>query len=248
MVSSIRHKVTIITLLFYWVVLFVTTHIPVPIWVGQLDVSDKTLHYVAYLILAFLLWFAINPYKKVNWRKAAVWWILLVVVWYGVFDECLQAYVGRNADVKDFFADLAGAVTGLVLLTIFHFWPACLAITGSTIFIFTNISRVNPADFIHVTNAVLYFFAYGFFTLLWIRCMHNLLPLRAPEPKWLIGVLSLPTAFLLSTELFALITGSTLELWRVIVSAAAITAVIVVFSLAALLHKTLTRKPSPGDI
>ena len=92
MVLSRRQKLTIISLLFYWPGVFILAHIPIPQLVYKAQVSDKSLHFLAYLVLVFLLWFAISPNKKVNWRKAAVWWILFVVVLYGVVDELLQGY------------------------------------------------------------------------------------------------------------------------------------------------------------
>lgn len=115
MVLSRRRKLTIISLLLYWSGVFILTYIPVPQLVYKAQVSDKSLHFLVYLVLVFLLWFAISPNKKVNWRKAAVWWVLFVVVWYGVVDEWLQSYVGRTCDIMDFFADLAGTLAGLIL-------------------------------------------------------------------------------------------------------------------------------------
>ena len=103
-----RHVLTIAALILYWPGIFILTHIPVsvPFLILRLQASDKILHFVAYLFLVFLLWFSINPDVKVNWRKASVWWILFVVVWYGVIDEWLQGYVGRSPDAMDFAADL----------------------------------------------------------------------------------------------------------------------------------------------
>jgi len=156
-----RQKLTVTSLLFYWPSLFVLTHISpayVQGWTVRVDVSDKILHYFAYLVLVFLLWFATNPYKKVNWRKAAVWWIILVVVWYGVFDEWLQGYVGRDCDVMDFFADLAGALTSLIILSIINFWLASIIITGISIFVLTNLTQISSVELFPVTAILFVFF------------------------------------------------------------------------------------------
>ena len=187
-----RQKLTIIFLLLYWPSLFILAHIPIPLFVRRAGVSDKSLHFLAYLILVFLLWFAIGPDRKVKWRRAAVWWILFVVVWYGAFDEWLQARVGRSGNVADFLADLVGTVAGLILLSFFTFWPALLMVTGITIFLLTNLARVNPANLLPITNTVFHPFAYGFFTMLWIRYIHLFLPMKAPKPKWVIAALALP--------------------------------------------------------
>ena len=238
MALSHRQKLTIISLLFYWPVIFILAHVPIPLFVRRAGVSDKSLHFLAYLILVFLLWFAISPDRKVNWRKAAVWWILLVMVWYGAFDEWLQVYVGRNPDVMDFFADLVGALAGLILLSIFSFWSASLVVTGITIFLLTNLARANPAELLPITNAVFHPFAYGFFTMLWIRHIHHFLSMKAPQPKWLIVASALPIAFLLSVKLFSVISGRYFGVWDVIISIVGIAAVVVTVFLIALFRKT----------
>ena len=109
MTLSQQQKLTFGALILYWPVLFIVAHIPIPQLVRRAHVSDKSLHFVAYLILVFLLWFAINPQSKVNWRRAAVWWVLLVIAGYGIADELLQNFVsGRSCDVRDFTSRFSG--------------------------------------------------------------------------------------------------------------------------------------------
>ncbi|GAG33646.1 unnamed protein product, partial [marine sediment metagenome] len=160
MALSRRQKLIIISLLVYWPGIFILAHIPIPRLVYKAQVSDKGIHFLAYLILVFLLWFAISPNKKVSWRKAAVWWVLLVVVWYGVVDELLQGYVGRSCDVMDFFANLVGTLAGLILFSFFTFWPVLLVVVGTTIFTLTNLARANMADLLPITDAVFHLFAH----------------------------------------------------------------------------------------
>jgi hypothetical protein len=181
---------------------------------------DKGLHYLAYLILSFLLWSAINPNKKVNWRKATIWWVLLVVVLYGVFDELLQGFVaGRSCDATDFVANLAGSLTGLIMLSIFTFWPVCLIVTGITIFVLTNITRVDISSMLPVLDKVFHIIAYAFFTLLWVQYIHQKLEiLKPPKPKWLLATLSMPIGLLLAVQLSSLILGRTFTMTEVIIS------------------------------
>ncbi len=242
MALSHRQKLTIISLLLYWPTIFILTHMPLarvpwPCWVVQAPMPDKIFHYLAYLVLVFLLWFAISPNKKVNWRKAAVWWVLFVVVWYGVVDEVLQGYVGRTCDVMDFFADLGGTLTSLILLTIFSFWSASLVVTGAIIFVLTNFIRADTAELPPVINAAFHLFAYGFFTMLWIRYIHHFLPIKASQPKWLIGASAMPIGFLLAVELFSAVAGGGFRLSCVIISAVGIAAVVIAIHLIALCRK-----------
>jgi len=244
MVLSHRQKLTIISLLVYWPGIFILAHIPIPRVVYKAQVSDKSLHFLAYLILTFLLWFAISPTQKVNWRKATVWWILIVVVWYGVVDELLQGYIGRSCDVMDFFANLAGTLAGLILFSFLTFWPVALVVTATTIFTLTNFTRANLADLVPVTNAMFHLFAYGFFTMVWIRYIHLFLPMKAPKPKRVIAALALPIGFLLTVKLFSIIFGKDLGVQDVIISVVGITAVATIY-LIALFRRGLTQKLSP---
>ena len=240
-----RQKVILISLLLYWPAIFVLAHIPVPKLFHGAHASDKTLHYVAYFVLVFLLWFALGPTSKVKWRRPAVWCVLFVVVCYGVLDEWLQGYVGRNADIMDFFADLAGALTGLILLTIFSFWPAALAGTAATIFVLANFMRGGLADVMPLTSMMFLLFAYGLFSLLWTGYMPDLLPIKAPEPRWLIGALSLPFGLLLAVELFSALAGNDFRLSHVAVSAAGIAVAIMAIYLVALFHRGSTEGLPP---
>lgn len=215
-------------LILYWSAIFIATHIPIiPRWAGLLPGSDKTLHFIAYLVLVFLLWFAINPESKVNWRRPAAWWLLLIVVWYGVIDEWLQMYVGRSADVRDFMADIAGALTGLAFLTIFNFRPACLILTGFGIFVMTNFFCANPAFEPHFVRLSFYFFSYAFFSLLWISYINHFLSLRPAEIKWLISSTAAPALLLLSFEVFCLIAGHNLNIPNFLAAFAGILTVVI---------------------
>jgi len=242
MAVSRRQKVTIILLVFYWLSFFILAHIPVPGLVRKAGVSDKGLHFLAYLILVFLLWFAVSPDQKVVWRKAVVWWVFIVLTGYGVVDELLQGVTGRNCDVMDIVANIAGTFTGLILLSVFTFWPAALLVTGTIIFGITNITRANLAELVPVTNAMFHLFAYPIFSMLWICYMHLFLALKPPKSKWLMAALAVPIGLLLAVKLLSLVLGKVLGLREVIISVVGIAAVVAITFLIVLLHKTQDAK------
>jgi VanZ family protein len=230
-----QQKIFIVSLIFYWPALFILAHIPIPHPIREADVSDKGLHFLAYLILTFLLWSAINPNKKVSWRprvflsktRAGAWWILIIVLLYAICDEALQSFVqGRNCDIRDLVADLAGSLTGLILLSIFISQPAFLVVTGITIFGLTNISRVNIADLLPVANIIFHFFAYALFTLLWIQYIRRFPKLVTPKRNWLIAALILPAGLLITVILGSLFLGRSVTITDIIVSATGIVAVV----------------------
>jgi len=229
MTLSHRQKLTIIPLLFYWPTIFILAHIPIPQLVRRARVSDKSLHYIAYLILIFLLWFAVGPDRKVNWRRAAVWWVLFVVTGYSFVDEWLQYYVaGRSRSIMDFSANLAGMLTGLVLFSFFTFWPALLVVTGMSIFLLTNLARTNLADLLPLTNAAFHLFAYGIFTMLWIRHINHLSDLKLAKHGRLVAELALPLGLLFAVKLFSVVSGRYFVVWDIIIASVAITAVVVI--------------------
>lgn len=99
----------------YWVFLFTSTHLPrlsfgehAPRW------ADKAAHLAGYGLLAFLFWRFVETFARPTPRLA--WIALLLIAVYGALDECLQAFVSRGADVRDWACDVAGAAAVLALL------------------------------------------------------------------------------------------------------------------------------------
>jgi hypothetical protein len=229
----------------YWPALFLFAHVPIPQMVYEARVSDKSLHFAAYLVLTFLLWFSISPDRKVDWRKAAVFGAALVVVLYALVDEVSQAAVGRNCDVLDFTADLAGALAGFILFSFLAFWPSLLTVTGITVFLLTNLARANVAEMLPVASATYYLAAYGFFTLIWIQYMRLHLSLRAPRLRWIAWALAIPGCFLLIVKLGSVVLGKNFAWGGVAFSAGGIVAVALIFLVAALCQRR-TQKPSEG--
>lgn len=239
MTLSQQKKLTVGALILYWPALFILTHIPVPPLVRKANVFDLILHFVAYLILVFILWFAIYPQRKVSWRKASVWWVLFVLAGYGIVDELLQSCIsGRSCDARDFAADLVGVLTGLILFSLFSFWPALLVTVGIVIFALTNVARANLSTLMPVINAMFNFLTYGFFTVVWIQNMYPFLLPRAPSGKWFITALTLPMVFLLAVRVFSAILGKAFVLQDVAFSSAGIATAVFLAYLLALIRRT----------
>ena len=173
-------------------------------------------------------------------RRAAIWWVFLVMIVYGAADEVTQGYVGRSCDIKDFAADLVGVFTGLILFSFFSFWPAALLVAGATIFGITNVSWTNLATVLPVTNAMLHLFGYAIFTLLWLQFIHLHLAQKPPKPRWLVISLALPIGFLLAVKLSSAILGRGFRATDVILAVGGIVAAVAVIYLTALFRRILT--------
>lgn len=237
-----RRKITVVLLLFYWPVLSVLAHIPIPQLVRRAGVSDKSLHFLAYLVLVFLLWFAVSSDKKVNWRRGAAWLILLVVALYGAVDELSQPLAGRTCDMMDLVANLVGALVGLIVCSIFTFWPAALLVAGTVIFGITNIARANLAELLPTSNAMFHVFGYAVFTMLWIQHMNGFLWVRAPNIRWLVSALAVPILFLLAVKLCSAVLGRAFAASDVLISLGGIAGMVATICLTALFHKTRNTK------
>jgi len=249
MTLSHQQKIAACVLALYWPGLFVLTHIPIPHVVQEADVSDKNLHFLAYLILTFLIWSAVSGDRKVKWRRAAPWLVLSVIVVYGILDECLQNYVaGRSCDVRDFLMDLAGTLTGLIFSSFFTFWPAGLLVAATFIFGVSNVTPENLGDLLPVTNAVFNLLAYAILTVLWIQSTNLFFAAKAPKAKWLILALAGPTGFLIIVELFSVMAGKDFALSEIIISFGAIAAVVMTFYSRASFHKKGDSKSEKGSL
>jgi VanZ family protein len=99
----------------YWLILFVLTHLP-PDKIPKTNVSDKTEHLVAYGLLAAVVHLSLWP-RRWPIIKLALGVIGVCMV-YGVFDETTQPIVGRTCDIHDWLADITGAGTSILLMSL----------------------------------------------------------------------------------------------------------------------------------
>ena len=115
----------------YWIALIIGTHLPPQtLTAPDVEISDKTIHLLAYCGLSFL--------AAVVWRSRFGKFKLLAGIGllvglsaFAAIDEYTQSYVGRSCDFGDWVFDVIGVAIGLVvfraLLTIYDTWQARLA-------------------------------------------------------------------------------------------------------------------------
>jgi VanZ family protein len=199
-----RRKFVLAALLLYWPAIFTLTHVPqLPQWVGQTQLGDKTPHFLAYLGLVFLLWFAVSPYKRVDWFKWTVWMTLAAMAIYGTLDEWLQGFVNRMPDVWDFVADMAGVTTGLLLLTVFDFWLASLLVGTCVIFASVNVMQTDIVALMPVSSTVFYLVAYALVAAVWVNHIKMRHKLEPGDPRWLPVAMLVPLAIIAAVHGYA---------------------------------------------
>ncbi len=117
---SNKKKYLYIPLGLYWLLIFVLTTIPGSHIPKLFGISDKIKHFGAYLVLAFLLNFALFLQKKYkNITKNSHLFTIIIVAFYGLFDEIHQIFIpGRSFDWWDLLADLLGSLFGILLVKI----------------------------------------------------------------------------------------------------------------------------------
>jgi len=245
-----KHKKIIMPTLMagYWIAIFTLTHIPIPDVVYKARVSDKTLHFIAYLILTFLLWAAVSL-DKINWRKRTIWWVISVLIAYAALDECLQEYIGRSMDIADFFADITGVAAGLILLSFFDFKSCFIIVTGTSIFAISNLAKENLGELMPKTYSMFHLFGYSFFTQLWMWKLHQYRnEMKLTQLKWITIAYALPLGFLAAVIITAKSTERYFELKNMAIAFAAISAIVVANVLAlALKNKAVAKADAKNN-
>lgn len=106
--------VTVVLLLaLYWPLAFLLTHMPMDD-VDEWDLPlDKIFHFGSFGLISFLLTGALGLWRGWHWK-----WVptaIVIAAVYGVIDELTQIPFGRQADVRDWIADVSGATLGAIL-------------------------------------------------------------------------------------------------------------------------------------
>ena len=111
---------------------FVMTHLP-PGNVPAPHVSDKTLHFLSYGLLSGCLYLTLWI-GGTNVRRTALM-VLFAAALFALFDEILQAPVGRDPELMDWVVDVAGATVA----------ATCLSLLRLVVGVKTNAPPVAPA-------------------------------------------------------------------------------------------------------
>ncbi len=101
----------------WWGLIFLATHVPMPVSEGPSPLPDKLIHYVMYFGLGLLLPLWRGWGQRMTMRTLAT--DLAILAGYAAVDELLQIPIpGRSAEWLDVVADVAGGLTGLVVFAV----------------------------------------------------------------------------------------------------------------------------------
>jgi VanZ family protein len=105
-----------------WAGAFTATHLP-PGDVPDIHTSDKFLHLAGYTALASPLLLTMAAF---GWsRRRRIAWMLAMLMAYGAFDELTQPFFRRDAELNDWFCDVAGTTLAVVV------WELALALASA---------------------------------------------------------------------------------------------------------------------
>lgn len=102
-------------LAFYWLLIFLGTHLPARSIGHVPKINDKLIHFTMFAGLGFLLCY-ITSSRRLLLRFSR---IIVIGLSYAAVDEWSQGFVrGRTSDVDDFLADACGLVAAVMVYSI----------------------------------------------------------------------------------------------------------------------------------
>lgn len=107
-------------ILIYCFLIFIQSSYPSPESIPALPYIDKILHFIAYAVLGVLFFRAYRTQRFKENINLAIMLSIISSSLYGLSDEVHQYFVpSRNADIMDFFADVAGSICGVYIFNRF---------------------------------------------------------------------------------------------------------------------------------
>jgi len=218
---TIEKKFFTVCLIFYWVGLFTITHIPVPMWVRKMGVSDKTMHFAAYMVLTLLLWLAGNFDIKVNWRKIRPWLVLGIILLYSLADEFIQYFAaGRSADILDITSDIAGAAAAMLTVTFISGYHAAMILVVICPIFLPAIVKSKLVKQDSIIEEVLYLAGFAIITIAWTKYLTLVHRLNLKKYAYLFFLC--PAASISIIEIYAVLTNKPFDLVSISICIAAI--------------------------
>jgi hypothetical protein len=210
MKTTREKKFFIAVLIFYWLGIFIATHIPIPGWTRKMGISDKTMHFVAYMTLAMLLWLGTSFEQKADWKKLRAWLLTAIVLLYGVADEISQHFIKRSTDIKDFAANVLGIAVAMAIVTILPARHAAMIfITVCPLFLPAFVrSQLIIQD--SISEVGIYLAGFAAITIAWIKYLSPVYLPDFRQTKLLLLCSAGPTATLGIVKLYAILTGKPL--------------------------------------
>lgn len=170
----------------YWLFMFILTHLPAT-HIPDVHVmgKDRTLHYLAYLVLGLIFWLCYYRNVRPSFRQKRTWLMIFTLVAYGVFDELTQKYVGRTTDIMDLLFDTLGIITAIFMLFFIRRLIHWLFVIWPVLFVFSHwpcqTHFVELPDELKFIYPLSYMAGYCSLTIILWRCL-------SPKNKFMVNI------------------------------------------------------------
>lgn len=238
MKSNKEQKFFTFLLVFYWLGIFVATHIPIPGWTRKMGVSDKIMHFVAYLILTSLLWFSTSFKQKANWKKLYPWLVSIAILLYGAVDELLQHFVKRSIDAADFAANAFGLATAMLIITFLPSRHAVMILVTICPFFIPAIVRSHLISPNSLLEGFAYLAGFAIVTAAWHKYLSSVCNLNLRQAKYIPLFFAGPAGTVGILKIYAILTNKPFGIKAVLIALGSII-LILFFSRLATAEKTI---------
>jgi len=195
-----------IILVFYWLSIFIATHIPVPGWTGKMGVSDKTMHFTAYMTLAILLWLSSSFGQKACWRGLKSRLLLSIVSLYAVMDEALQHFTRRSFDLSDMASNFGGIAAAFLLVTLLQSTHVTMILVSVSMLFLPAFVRSRLITQNSIFEAAAYMAGFAIVTIAWIKYLSLVYKLNFKKLKNIPIFFAGPAAIAAIVKIYAALT------------------------------------------
>jgi len=209
-------KFFIAVLIFYWLGIFIATHIPIPGWTGKMGVSDKTMHFVAYMTLALLLWLGTSFEQKADWKKLRAWLLSAIVLLYGVADELLQHFTKRSVDIRDFAANVLGIAVAMAIVTVLPARHAAMILVTICPLFLPAIVKSQLITGGSILEVAAYIAGFAGVTAIWIKYLSSVVGLDFRKNNFLPVFFAPPAGTVIIIKLYASITDKPFGIMEIV--------------------------------
>jgi|GEM_PF-2199276 len=220
-------------LIFYWIGIFFATHIPIPYWTRRMGVSDKIMHFAAYLVLALLLWLSTSFEKKANWKKIRPWLLMGIVAVYCISDELSQYFMrGRSVDPYDLIANILGATAAMTLVTIIPSQHAAMALFVICPVFLPALVRSTLIAQGSMVEIAAYSTSFVIITIAWIQYFSSVYKLNPKQLKYIPIFFAGPVGTAAILKIYAMLTNKPMGKAAILSAFAAIILTLIILPLA----------------
>lgn len=148
-----------------------------------MGMSDKTMHFIAYMVLALLLWLGTSFEIKADWKRLRPWLLSAIVILYSAADEISQYFIHRSTDILDFASDALGAAAAMVTVSILSAYHIVMVIFTVCPLLVPGIVRSHLVEQGSILEYAVHITGFAIITTAWIKHLSSIFYLNPVRDK-----------------------------------------------------------------